>query len=531
MNLDWDFYYDSWLIDKVPDGLEIRIEETPKGFSFNPPSLTCYFGANPIYLYGEGKLFHEAIMSPNGFAIYPEFLGRPGFEFVSETSFSVSFDKAKDFNGNSVIDKHVGWVDATSFLQLIEKNMYGMADNQYASIRTASSKLRMLNADDYRLQQEDLSQYQVFDTYQSMKDEGCTFYCNMDGSTGSAVDNISGTSLATTSPGTLITIPGNFGDVILLRNTYIELGATQIAALKSPEFQILFSTQSSFREGILFDFGSTNNANANNYGFRLEILSVGLNIIMNTGAEYTEYNIPFEIDFRFPHRFSLLKTGTYIIVAMDGDIVAIKDNASTDVIVFDSSLKNYISGSYKENNMNLSTGDIEEVAFFNQRIEDERMDLYTRSFIPIVKRGGITAINYENVPMSLSYNLTYAKPTYMFIPNFFGGDISNVYLHTSSDTVISAGGEDKSLTIPNGYKTQNVITNNLEENIDFTIGTKLPLLTKVTSDTHIPLKIKMVFQLPEWYDKKTTYSMRLITKSLKKFLWYSFRKYKTGEFV
>jgi len=73
MNLDWNFYFDSWLIDKIPDGFEIRIEEHPSGVSINPPELTCYFGANPIYLYGLGKLYHEVLMSPDGITVYPSF--------------------------------------------------------------------------------------------------------------------------------------------------------------------------------------------------------------------------------------------------------------------------------------------------------------------------------------------------------------------------------------------------------------------------------------------------------------------------
>ena len=91
--------------------------------------------------------------------------------------------------------------------------------------------------------------------------------------------------------------------------------------------------------------------------------------------------------------------------------------------------------------------------------------------------------------------------------------------------------ENRNIKINNGYRFQAISTFNYEENIDFNIGEKIPVLTKLTSDTHIPLKIYMKFKIPEWHDKKVTYNIRLLLKSLDKFLWYDFEKYKTGGFV
>ncbi|MCF6204323.1 MAG: LysR family transcriptional regulator, partial [Methylococcaceae bacterium] len=77
--LKWGFYFDSWLIDKVPPGFEVKVIEDADGLRCVPESLTCYFGANPIYLNGLGKLWHEVLFSASGIAIYPMFLERPGF--------------------------------------------------------------------------------------------------------------------------------------------------------------------------------------------------------------------------------------------------------------------------------------------------------------------------------------------------------------------------------------------------------------------------------------------------------------------
>jgi len=159
VTLDWNFFFDDWLIDKVPDSYEITIEEHPNGLKINPPELTCYFGANPIYMYGEGKLLQEVIMSPAGFIVFPEFLQRPGFEFVEEGSFSVSFPEKYDFYGNSVIDKHVGMVNAKKYLESIFLNVYGTTTG-YSGIKMPSTDLRRLNIEDYRLIQYGISKFE-----------------------------------------------------------------------------------------------------------------------------------------------------------------------------------------------------------------------------------------------------------------------------------------------------------------------------------------------------------------------------------
>jgi hypothetical protein len=64
------------------------------------------------------------------------------------------------------------------------------------------------------------------------------------------------------------------------------------------------------------------------------------------------------------------------------------------------------------------------------------------------------------------------------------------------------------------------------------ISEEIPVLTKLTSDTHIPLRIHMDFVVPTgFYDKDIVYNIRIVLKSLHKFLWYSFKRYKTGEWV
>jgi len=546
MNLDWDFYFDDWLIDKVPDGMEVVVEEHPSGIVMNPPELTCYFGANPIYLYGKGKLFHEALVSPSGIAIFPEFLNRPGFEFVEEISFDVSFDETHDYWGNNVEEKHVGWVNALTFFNNLSKNVYGVEEDGYVGVTTPSSVLRTLTSDDYTLQQQDLSNYQMFASATEMRDNGCLMYLRMDmqHNTDGPLDLISGGYFKATAPGAFITYPGAHEEVLFLKYTFVEVPQLTANVVRNTEFHMLFSTVAEFRAGTVFDFGSTNYSDGMNYGFRLDISTTGVTMIINDG-DLNIYEFPFYIDLRFSHKWSILRTGASIVIVVDGTVMSYRDDILDTGAIFENTSKNYISGRHVSERINNEVGDLEEIAFFNARIPEEFMDKYYQEYAPILKKGGVAAIAYENIPASLSYDLTYSKPTEMFIPNFFGGEILKYYMVNSSgqvqviaDEAVSAeyvtGMEpipNKSLRINTGYKFDSILTGNLEHNVDFYIGTKIPVLTKVTSDTHIPLKIYMKFKIPEWHDKQVKYNIRLVLKSLDKFLWYHFEKFKTGEFV
>jgi len=89
--------------------------------------------------------------------------------------------------------------------------------------------------------------------------------------------------------------------------------------------------------------------------------------------------------------------------------------------------------------------------------------------------------------------------------------------------------EDMSLKIPNGFNVDTVITAELDGT---DTGEKVEVLTKLTSDVHNPLHIRLDFTVPEYfYDPKVTYSMKLRLKGVEKMLWYSYKRFKTGEWV
>lgn len=546
MNLDWDFFFDNWLIDKIPDGFEVKIEEHPSGISINPPELYCYFGANPIYMYGLGKLYHEVLMSPTGITIYPEFLDRPGFEFVEEITFKADFEEELDFFGNSVKAKHVGYVNATDYMNNILKTIYGVAEGEYVGQKTPSSKLRKVTGSDLDLITKSFENYQVFNDAQDMRDNGCTFYMHGYGEDdrGGPYDLITGNYMNAVAPGALINTPGTFSDVLFLRYTYIEITEYAVSAISSSNFQILFSTTEEFRAGTVFDFGSTNKSTPPNYGFKLIIEPSGVTIVMNDG-NYNSFSIPYLIDFRFPHRFSLIRTDDSVFMFIDGKIMGEIDTSSIGNIIFDSNRPNLISGEAGDTTSNSPAGDLEEVAFFSMVVDSEKISKYYDDVVPLIKAGGIDQQLYENAPVALSYDLTYSKPTNIFIPNFFGANFNNFYLVDSNGIVNVIGDypqndsyltgyeptENKSILVKNGFRISSVTTHNYEEFVDFYVGERIPVLTKLTSDVHIPLRIYMKFRIPEFHSNKIVYNIRLVLKSLDKFLWYSYKKYKTGEFV
>ena len=161
----------------------------------------------------------------------------------------------------------------------------------------------------------------------------------------------------------------------------------------------------------------------------------------------------------------------------------------------------------------------------------------------MLKKGGANQLEQENIPSALSYDLTYSKPTDIFVPNHFHADFYKYYLKNMENVVTIAGFdgigtnssyrddlepfEDKSLLVPLGYNIDQVLST-----VDNELSEEVLVLTKLTSDTHIPLKLHMDFVIPkEFYNQDVVYNMRLVMRSLDKFLWYSFKKFKTGEFV
>jgi len=545
VNLDWNFYYDDWLIDKVPDGLEIKVVRDEEGeLKCIPSSLTCYFGANPIYLYGEGKLWHESLISPRGMAIYPEFLGRPGFEWVSRETFSVSFPKEVNFHEQNVVSLHTGKVNATQYIKDVFLKMYGIKEDEFTNIRTPSTTLRKLNHNDYILIEKGISDLQIYPSGTDMMMAGCALYTRMFIESGreGPTELMKGRDLPITSPGTPILVPGIFTDVAFLKYSYVEISKDYQAGLFREKFAIMLRTLPNFRAGIVLDFGCTSLSEDNtNYGMRLEMAAREVIVTLNDGNLNT-FILPCEVDLRFGHSWAIIRNDDTLTLSIDGALVSQKSTAGIGRVKFHPEYKNYISRSSVSGQIE-TAGDIEELALFSQLPSDKVVEDFFDGTKPFIKKGGANQLERENIPSSLSYELTYSKPTDFFIPNHFEADFYKYYLKNKDKVVIIAGYdedgtnssyrddlepiEDKSLLVPLGYNIDQVLSIEDDE-----VSEEIPVLTKLTSDSHIPIKIHMDFIVPEgFYHQDVVYNIRLVMRSLDRFLWYSFKKFKTGEFV
>jgi len=545
MNLDWNFYYDDWLIDKVPDGLEIKVVDRGNGPECVPSSLTCYFGANPIYLYGEGKLWHESLISPRGVAIFPEFLQRPGFEWIDRKSFEIDFSSTTDFFDRNVVAMHTGRVDATRYISDVLNTMYGLPHNDFSNVKTASSTLRLMNSDDFRLIEKGVSSLHLYGNSQEMIDDKCILYSRMfieNGRPG-PMDLISGSDLIATTPGAPILIPGSFTRVLFLKYSHITIPESQAHSMfQNDSWTLIFRTLANFREGTLLDFGSTRYTDDPNYGAKVSIMVNHMDIVLNDGGRPNTYSFPLNIDFRFAHSWAITREGGVLSLSINGNLVSTHDVSTLGSVQYLSEFKNYISRT-SVGEKSQYTGDIEELAMFSARMNPDKAEKFLEGRVPIMKKGGAAALDAENIPHALSYGLTFSKPSDFYIPNYFNADFFKFYLKDKTDLVLVATTDsekisssyrddlepfkDKSILMPVGFNVDQVLAKE-----DGILSEEVPVLTKLTSDTHIPLRIHMDFIVPtEFYDKDIVYNMRIVLKSLHRFLWYSFKKYKTGEFV
>jgi hypothetical protein len=550
MNLDWGFYYDSWLIDKIPDVVNIKVEEHPEGIVFNPPELEFYFGANPIYLYGEGKLFHEVLFCPDGIVFYPSFLGRPGFEFVDEISFSIDFKEDEHFDGTPTVSHHIGYIDATRYIQLIMNKLYGVGNNEYVKVKTPSTRLRYVTNTDITLQDASWRSEAVFYDASDMAQNGCKFYTTMSVDEGDIGirNEINGAMHEVVSPGAIVLKKGLFYSDVLLKYSYIEAPSEIVGLVGSDRFYMMFTTLPEFRFGTLFDFGSTNNATGPNYGFRLDINGSYATLYLNDGNLHI-FDIPYDdVDFNFSHRWLIGRGDGGLVVSIDGRTYLSADISDVGNVLYNPSFKNYISLIHSAPDASVQTGDIEELAIFNNMPDEEQYDLssFYNGTLPMLKKGGVDEAILDNTPVMLSYSLTYDKPTYFFIPNFFGGEFDKFFIvNEAGEVKVITDGKalgdyyitdmipikDKSLKVPIGYQVYQVTTKNQEPLFFEDIPTKIPAITKLTSDTHIPIRGKIKFKLPFFYNIPTTYNMSLNMKALSKFIVYSFKKYKTEEHI
>jgi hypothetical protein len=399
-----------------------------------------------------------------------------------------------------------------------------------------STDLRRLNQDDYQKIEYGIRRFEIYDTIDEMNDDGCKFYCTMgiDKDEDRLKDKSNNVDLTIVSPGAVIQSPGVFGSVVFLKYSYVILPSyIQNDILSQDSFQVFFTTEVDFRPGIVIDVGSTLYSDGINYGFRVDVNVDSVVVIANDG-ELRRFEFYHQFDFRLPHRIMIYRYFDTFSVSVDGENLASYKILDIGNIIFNSGTIGYISYSEYESR-NVHTGDIEEVAMFSPPMSEGNIKKYFSDNTPFVKRGGNELIEYENIPVSLSYDLTYNKPTRLITSNFFGAEFKKIYTvdkyNNIEELTVENGKIDKenrSFIISNGFKIDNVSTLNEDNSgIEFVVGDKIPAITKLTSDTHVPIKIYMKFKIPDFWDKKNTYNIKLVLRPLSKMLRYSYERLKT----
>jgi len=566
MNLHWGFFYDSWLIDRVPSVLPLTIEETNNGWRINPAELTMYFGANPYYLYGEGKMYHEVLFCETGMFPMPFIYGRPGLEFISEMS--VSLDSSRDWLGRYVGEKMVGRVEVADFIKKYTEKFYGISEANPARIAGVSSEL--VDFDNASAKLAFAPSFETaFDTVDELRNSfNPVMYLTM-----YLVENLytkemmSGDKVKVITPFTTIyTKEGILKPTINLKNCKLDITkyAKKAFSEDAEEITIFFKTNKYFLGGLVFDYSGTLLEGASNYGFRLYLDRLGLKIVSNQGnKEPDTFQLPIDIDFRTPRAFVInIKYGKYIKVFISGD-----DVYKFNYKVFKPKFKDIdndtcILSGFSKSKEYVQTGNFEEFGFATKMMSDDVLNSFL-SFNQLLNIAELPEV--PESPTPVVDNLMYSLDKSILIPR--GVDVKEgiegyevdsitptidiakkVYLSNGNKGIREAylsapfthtaslpGREDKSkyslseLVIRPGeyvFGAYGYPDKAFDDTTEF-----FKIVKKITSDTHIPMKIKFKFKVPKWVTRQTAGMMQLKLTSVEDIIWYHYKKFKTGEWL
>lgn len=539
--LPWGFYSDSWLIDKMPDVFEIRVEEHPNGTILNPHKLTLYFGTNPMYLWGTGKMYHEVIYSQLGFMVLPIFLNRPGLEFVKHISYSLEAER--DWLNNPIAPRTIGRVDIDKMTKTYLKQVYNIGelkDKELVKINDLSSKL--VEATGNQLDKQYTVGYTpIYKNTSKFKSENRVIsMIPMTMKNKEIIDVISNNALEYTSPfDKIYEQKGIYENVISLKTLKIDV-TDELNKMFEDEsgFYICLKTLPGFREGVVFDYDSTQNDNAKNYGFRLSIYRNSIVIILNSGDKFTYLDVPITLNFIVANSFVLkVEYNQGVELNINREIHRYKFPFKQPV--FRDGSKGYLSGRSKSK-QNVETGDLAEVGLFGFYISPSFKEKYL-DMEPILPYPGIPVVKDSIVPVI--ENKTYSMPVNILLPSgtnskkttiankqttykdiYLGNDNSDIKKITT--TKISRNTYD-SIYIPKDWNIYKVV-GAPDPNFDNKTNSMF-MFKKITSDIHIPLKVDISFKLPKWWTKDMKLFMSLKMIPIGKTLWYNYSKYRTGE--
>ena len=531
MRLHWGFYNDSWLIDPIPETMPIRFEEHPNGWKINPSSIRFFFGANPEYVWGEGKLYHEVLFSDLGFIVMPFFYGRPGFEFVD--SFKLSISENTDWLGKPSTIYKVGRADVTQMVKKQIEKFYDVAEDKYFKAGDLSSEL--VEADDATVKTQYQTQYEhIFDTPSDMINNlGCIWYSTFHpDSNMNIIDLISNHTINVETPlDKVYFTQGIYENTLLLKDVRIDITEPMSSIFNDKqcnEFFITFKAPANFRPGTLIDYGSDIKS-----GFRIDVLKEGVDVYVNGN----KYHFAENLSFISPNSFMVyFKTMNTLTVRINDKTIAVDINEDMPTVL--ESDKAYLS-SYSKSHKYVKTGDVEELGFFKHAPIESYIKSYMSfdTFLPFSQPNSA-----DTMPLLLD-KFTYSAPASVFIPNSFQSKNSTnkvipfekIYIKDNNSNVNIADYEAKP-KLDGSYlhmpKDNNVYGAIGHPDPDFDDHTEFcDMIKKISTDSHIPIQVDMKFKIPKWWTKDMHLNMDLRLVPINKMAWYAYKRYKTGEWV
>ena len=515
MQLNWGFFRDKWLIDKLPDTFIVRLEEHPNGFRFNPSKLTTYIGANPAYLFGTGKMYHEALFAQYGFIVAPMINGVPNFDFIK--SMRVTFAQERDWLGRAAGIYKVGRVEAEKFFMRYLKEIYGAREYQgniYLGADAKSSRFLKMGEDAQRNLFTSGCSENLIDDVAALFSRIIAIDMRLDNRERIVVRFKNGTASisAVADNGAVYAVESSCGVTIAdSRKTVVRPSAVDWSISGNEKIVLAFKTEHRVQEGRVVS-GS---------GIAVDFRYDG--IVLTSGGE--KMFIPFH------ERISSLVTHSIVIqIARNAVAVTVDERTSHKPlsVPFPSRIQNTV--------------------FFEQGGAGPFVDILygcTSDIEPLRRfAAGETLFRYREPPEAVASfidGLTYSSPKRIAIPHAFATRelatkvpaISKVYAGVQSVQTYTPSPlkqiEYAIIDLPDNSLIRGAegVFDEVFQNSDYFFA-----LRKLTSDSHIPIQVDIEFQIPKWWSrviKEIPISLSLIP--IGGMAWYSYEKFVTGEFV
>jgi len=542
VELNWGLFYDSWLIDKIPPTIPLTFEEHPNGWKINPEKLTLYFGANPTYIYGTGKLYHETLFAQNGFYLFPLFEGVPNLEFIK--SFKITLSEDKDWLGNPSGIYKIGRVKINDMVKELIKKFYGVKpieEQDYFKTTTPSSDF--VPPDSNELTKYYTPVYTpIFNSASAFLDKYDVKWFSTMHQRGDSIYEIkSGSYWDVETPfNSLYFSPGIYEKVLELKNSRIDITDSIANLFTSGEpFTLFFKTVPGFREGVVFDYGSTL-TNETDYGFRIEVLNSGIRMIANSG-KVNEFFAQYDFSFKTANSICVeFRPGENIIIRINNDTSKVFSIDFKEILIKDN-VRAYIS-SYSISKQYVDAGNIEEFGIIRGLFDADDLTKLL-SFEPLIpNKLTDSQAPDETVKPILLNQFTYSIPQSVLIPKQFESSKSlktidfakKIYIANSNTQVRDVSIQEikniqfNKINIEPGYNFYNSV--GLENAAIDSTKEYCYMIKKVTSDSHIPIKIDIEFRIPKWWTKDMNLKLFLMFAPIGPMITYSYKKFRTGEF-